>query len=224
MGIVWRQGQTQLFTEEASLKAAEGCVWIRCDGSVRSGKTVCSDWIDTGLGEGMAMMETAVIDEGGFDTGASGPYLVFGRPDFFENSKFSPSVPDVRVAVSYDTATGRFRLALRFKTAFTKGELGIRWMAFRLERSEAKMASEADEADSMFYITNPPKGLHTGWHYTLKTNVSDASAVEWSVSDGGGEINAAGNYVAPDAAGMYEVRASLKGTDRVTTCFIIVRE
>ena len=221
MGISWNQERTQVINENAAVRAASGCVRIRCDSTVKAGKTICSDWIDTGLGAGYAVVETALLDENGFDSVAKGPYLIFGRPDFFENSKFGPSVPDVRTAVSYDTDSGKFRLALRFKDSFERGEFSIQWTAMRVEKSET---APSGEEDFLFYIVNPPKTLHPGWHYTLKTNRSDDSVILWSVSEGCGTIDASGDYQAPDAAGMYEVTARLAGTEHTATCYMIVRE
>jgi len=221
MGISWNQEQTRKLQDGAVIRGANGCVRLRCDSAVRAGKTICSDWIDTGLGKGFAMVETAVLDENGFDSTAGGPYLVFGRPDFFEHSKFSPSVPDVRMAVSYDTDSGRFRLALRFKENYAKGEFCIWWSAIRIEESAP---SNNGAEDFLFYIVNPPKALHPGWHYTLKTNLSEDSMILWSVAEGCGTIDASGDYRAPETPGMYEVTATLAGTEHTTSCYMIVRE
>ncbi len=218
--------------------------------------TLVSDWMDTGL-PGTAYSLTIIpknMDPLNEEEGSG--IITYGKEDLFKQAGFTSQVPAIKMGYQLAERTGKFRLALKFKSSYEGGTFALHYVAegsntARLtpeevdqpllplkevvaeEVSEEASAEENVSADTNpeepavpdeFYIVNPPKVLHPNWRYVLRTNRDQTiDPVEWSVEAGCGEINAYGEYHAPDHAGMYEVRAKLLRDGRETSTFIVVR-
>lgn len=202
-----------------TLHAADGTLKVICPDSVRQGKIIYSDWIDTGLGKGYAQVFISVVDESGYDNGPiQEPRLISGRSELFVDSEYIPMTPDLECGFTWDTSSGRFRIAALFRRPYAGSDFKIYWTALMMDHPQV-MKPERE----LFHIVNPPKKLHTGEGRHLMTNLPEGREILWYVTKGGGEISTDGFYKAPDKPGAYEVTATDKETGNITSCFIIVR-
>lgn len=215
-------------------------------GPVHQGRSVMTDWIDTGLGKGRAQVTLAQIDTEGFEKGPiRSERLLTGNADIFDEADYVPACPKIRYAVAYETSSGRFRIAIRFKKAYGGGTIRFYWRASkevspeetekdknqdsskdcRQDKGSADTQQPAkDSRTDYFYIENPPRYLPTGRKYTFRCHLPQKAAdgqVVWTVT--GGSIDRYGCFTAPDQPGVFEVKAALEGTDLTASVYVMVR-
>lgn len=214
---------------------------------IRAGRVIYSDWIDTGLGRGISMLNVELMDEEGYDQGPiKSPRIIFGRSDLFEEGEYIPCVPNIRMSEVLDTENGWFKVAVRFRENYSGPGFTLIWSASTLQKMSVEVQKsevlpnieetvvemtaparslkpEAEEKPSAFYIENPPKLLHPGWKYTLRTNLgADCAKVKWSAPNGAGVIDEYGEYTAPEKQGMYEISASYNEGEMTASVYVVV--
>ena len=217
--------RSENYPRKVSYPEAAGEIAIAL-GPVHQGRSVVTDWIDTGLGMGRAQLTLAQIDTDGFEKGPiRSERLLFGNADIFDEADYVPACPKIRYAAAYETSSGRFRIAIRFKKAYTGGTIRFYWRASKEVSPEDREKEEGRTVrQDHFYIENPPRDLQTGRKYTFRCHLpQDAKAgqIKWTVT--GGSIDSYGCFTAPDQPGIFEVKAGLEGTDLTTSVYVMVR-
>lgn len=205
---------------------AAGEVWIEVQENQRTGRCFYTALIDTGLGAGRHVLDFMIIDELGIDEEPiDAPRLLYGDPQIFGQSSYIPAVPTVKLGAYLEPDSGRFRLGVCLESPMTPGCLRIAWAARKEELlSEKEQASQKAQS---FYIANPPKSLKPGMKFTFSCKKSEglSGTVKWKViGDGAGEISKFGTYTAPQRQGVFEVQASLEGTDLTASVYVIIKE
>ena len=247
-----------------------GQIRVNVNMPIRAGRVIYSDWIDTGLGQGVSMLNVELLDEEGYDCGPiRSPRIIFGRTDLFEEGEYIPCVPNVRMSEVLNTENGCFKVAVRFRENYSGPGFTLIWSASTLQKMTAEVskqvfrpaAKEIEKASKQdlkpvtkeanlpnivektvetvvpvqsseakpekrpdaFYIENPPKLLHPGWKYTLRTNLGpDCAKVKWSAPNGAGVIDEYGEYTAPERQGMYEISASYNEGEMTASVYVVV--
>lgn len=236
-----------------------GQIRVNVNMPIRAGRVIYSDWIDTGLGKGISMLNVEVMDEEGYDRGPiKSPRIIFGRTDLFEEGEYIPCVPNVRMSEVLDTENGYFKVAVRFRENYSGPGFTLIWSASTLQKVTAEEPKQVlqpavreidlphieaaaveptvsvqsskptpkmkvEEHPNAFYIENPPKLLHPGWKYTLRTNLgADCEKVKWSAPSGAGVIDEYGEYTAPERQGMYEISASYNEGEMTASVYVVV--
>ena len=205
---------------------AAGEIVLKIPTSQRSGRCFYTDWIDTGLDSGRHELTFSLIDDLGFDDEPLQlERIVLGDPRVFNQSSYIPAVPAVVFAAVLDPDSGRFQLGVRLETAMAPGNIRIGWQARKEEQLSDK---EQDIAKAQtFYIANPPQYLRPGMKYTFSCQKSEGltGIITWKiVGEEAGSINKFGTYTAPMRQGVFEVQASLEGTELTASVYVIIRE
>lgn len=205
---------------------AAGEIQIQINSSQRAGRCIYTDPIDTGLGAGRHALSFTLIDELGVDDEPlTSPRILFGDPQVFSQSSYIPAVPEITLGAYLNAETGCFQLGIRLEEPVLPQTVRIAWQA---QKEELLSEKEQDVAKAQkFYIANPPKYLRPGMKYTLSCKKSEGltGKVNWQViGEDAGTINQYGGYTAPQRQGIFEVQASLEGTDLKACVYVIVKE
>ena len=213
-------------TREVKEPLAAGEIKFQVTASLRPGRCLYSDWIDTKLGTGRHELNFYVIDDMGFDEEPlQKERLLWGDMQVFQQSEYIPAVPVVKMGAFLESETGRFRLGLQLPNGMMPGTIRIAWTA---RKEEVLSHKEQDiKTAQAFFIMNPPKYLRPGMKYTFSCRKSDdlQGIISWKViGEDAGSINKFGTYTAPMRQGVFEVQATLEGTELSSSVYVVVRE
>lgn len=203
---------------------AAGEIRITTSQNQRAGRCFYTDWIETGIQDGLMDLSFHLVDTLGVDEiPLDAPRILYGNPQVFMQSSYIPALPLVQLGAFADAA-GRFQLGVRLESPMAPGTLCIRWLAGKTELQSEK--EQNAEKAQQFYISNPPKYLRPGMKYTFGCVKSDdlTGRILWqTVGEEAGTINKFGTYTAPQKQGVYEVQALLEGTDLSSRIYVIVK-
>lgn len=173
------------------------------------GYRVYSDEIFHGLGFGRVTIQTGLVEEDGCVT--------YGSPEVFGEQKFR-----VETAVRTYEERGSFVIGIRLLETVTEGKLSVRWTAVRDTEEDRE-----DKAEKRIFIKPGLLELGLRESFFLETtcvNMADRRIL-WSVKEGGGFIDASGEYTAPNVPGVYEVTARSAAYPEVkASIFVVVRD
>ncbi len=182
--------------------------------------------IDTGLGPGCHEISLYLADELGVDEKPlEGRRILYGDSSVFHQSSYIPGVPEAKLAAYLEEETGYLQIGVRLESFMPAGTLSVIWQARKEEQMTEKEKTVAKA--QQFYIANPPKSLRPGMKYTFSCRKADTlqGRVQWKVvGENAGTINQYGTYTAPDRQGVFEVQASLEGTDQTATAYVMIKE
>lgn len=205
---------------------AAGEIQISFHQNLRAGQCIYTHVINTELGAGRHGLTLYLIDELGMDESPlQGSRILYGDSRVFQESSYIPAVPQVKLAAYLEENTGCFQIGVQFIASAMPGSMTIGWQA-RKEELLSEKEQEVAKAKA-FYIVNPPKLLRPGMKYTFRCQVTDnlAGRVHWEVlGEEAGTIDRFGMYTAPQKQGVFEVQASLEGTECKATAYVIVKE
>ena len=196
--------------------AAAGGVQLR-DGVVefdlsqggQRGLRLYSGEIFHGLGFGRVTIQTGLTEDDGCVT--------YGSPEVFAEQKFR-----VETAVRTYEERGSFVIGIRLLETVLEGKLLVRWTAMRNMDEDRE-----DKAEKRIFIKPGLLELGLRESFALEANCVNMAdrRVLWSVKEGGGFIDAAGNYTAPNIPGVYEVTAKSAAYPEVkASIFVVVRD
>ncbi len=162
-----------------------------------------------GLGFGRVTIQTGLMEEDGCVT--------YGSPEVFAEQKFR-----VETAVRTYEDRGSFEIGIRLLETVMEGKLLVRWTAFKDLNEDRD-----DKAEKRIFIK--PGLLELGLRESFFLEASCVNMADkrvlWSVKEGGGFIDAAGNYTAPNTPGVYEVTAKSAAYPEVkASIFVVVRD
>ena len=203
-----------------------GQVYLDLQGMERSGRCFYTDVLDAGLGAGMIYLSFAVVDQGGYDQGLlSEGRLLYGDAEVFAQSSYVPGVPAVKLGAWVDPSKGVFRLGVCLLSHAVQCRLAIRWWAQKMDSEDDGEKEEGENLRDDFYIKTMPKMMKVGRKFQFScVKPDDDDVVEWRVlSPGGGSIDRAGMYTAPDNPGIYQIQAVLPDKGRETSIYLMVK-
>lgn len=205
---------------------AAGEIKIIFHQTLRAGQCIYTHVIDTGLGSGRHELTLHQVDELGLDEmPLQGRRILYGDIKVFNTSSYIPAVPQLKLAAYLEEDSGQFQVGIQLEAPVEPGTFTIGWQA-RKEEIMSDKEQDAVKAQS-FYISNPPKTLRPGMKYTLRCQKSEglSGKIHWEVlGEESGTIDQFGMYTAPLKQGVFEVQASLEGTDRKATAYVIIKE
>ncbi|MCI8632174.1 MAG: hypothetical protein HFE64_01640 [Lachnospiraceae bacterium] len=205
---------------------AGGEIRITVQESRGAGQCFYTRRIDTGLGPGRHEISLHLADEMGIDEKPlESRRILYGDSQVFHQSSYIPGVPEAKLAACLEEETGYLQIGIRLESPMPAGTLCLIWQA----RKEELMTEKEETAAKaqLFYIANPPKSLRPGMKYTFSCRKADTlqGTVQWKViGENAGTINQYGAYTAPDRQGVFEIQASLQGTDQTATAYVMIKE
>ncbi|MDR0936799.1 MAG: hypothetical protein LBM98_08975 [Oscillospiraceae bacterium] len=205
-------------TENRDFRTSHGYVDIAMPGGLKVNAKYYSDEISHGLGPGNVNLRLAIefrADDG--DTRAT----LFGNSEIFRSKQSEETPPRAEAAAIVYPDKGTMRIGVWIHDDIFGSSLRVRYFA---DKSETR-PPPADERLSI-EISPEVLRLKPGEQRQLHALIKGAAdkAVIWSVQeDNGGEIDAEGNYKAPEARGTYEVIAKAAADVSVhASAFVIV--
>jgi len=146
--------------------------------------------------------------------------IVSGSSEIFEQEE-RPGV-DAELAACQNPNNGSFIIGLRLLSATLEGQVTVHWTAVR---DMAELVQE--KSDRRIFIKPNLLELQVRQSHYLEAVCENMveKAVQWSVKDEGGTIDANGLYTAPNVSGVYEIVAQSVAFPEVkASIFVIVRE
>lgn len=146
--------------------------------------------------------------------------VVSGSSEIFEQEE-RPGV-DAELAACQNPNNGSFIIGLRLLTATVEGMVTVHWTAVR---DMAELVQE--KSDRRIFIKPNLLELTVRQSHHLEAVCENMAekAVQWSVKDEGGFVDASGMYTAPNLPGVYEIVAQSVAFPEVrASIFVIVRE
>ena len=188
------------------------------------GKTVYSDEIMHGLGEGHVYVEIA-YEFLNKENGNMREEIIFGDSELFATGDAEEKQMQISCGVKVLPERGTFVVAVRSKNKVVRTGLRIRWYACKAEDTD-KNISRLKEKQGMIIIspdtiTTQPKGIV---QIQPKFVNMEAEACSYEVLDqAGGKIDNNGIYTAPTAEGVYEIKvSSISSPEIFAHAYIIV--
>lgn len=171
------------------MECASGVCRISLNAGTLKNRTFFSEPITHGLGLGSVTILLASVTESG---------TVYGNPAVFSENAYE-------LAAKLDPSKGSFVIGILSKATLLQDYIDVKWTAFR------DVNEKVAEKNNM-KITIKPNSLvikprESKYLEAICSNMTN-KVVRWSVSPAtGGEIDANGNYTAPNTEGVYEVIA-----------------
>lgn len=198
--------------EEAApmgVQMRSGVVEFDLSRGAQKGNRFFSSELFHGLGFGRVTVQVGVEEEPGCFT--------FGSPEVFSEQKYR-----VETAVRTFEERGSFIIGIRLLETVVEGKIQVRWSAIKDVDED-----HGDKVEKKIFIKPGLLELGLRESHFLEANCVNMAdkRVQWSVKEGGGFIDAAGNYTAPNTPGVYEVTARSAAYPEVkASIFVVVRD
>lgn len=175
----------------------------------QKGARLNSGEIFHGLGFGRVTIQVGIEEEEGS--------VIYGSAEVFSPQKYR-----VETAVKTYEDRGSFVIGLRLLETIVEGKIRVHWTAVKDVGEERK-----DKVEKKIFIKPGLLELGLRENCFLETNgvnMADKRII-WSVKEGGGFIDAVGNYTAPNTPGVYEITAKSAAYPEVkASVFAVIRD
>ena len=196
-----------------------GVVDIQMPDGIKVNARYYSDEIPHGLGAGNVDVRLCLE----FDTG-NDIVNIFGNGDVFrgKNSKVNP--PQIETAVIVYPNRGTMKIGVWLHDDVFENVFRVHYYAEKTERDTKQLLSDRHiSVEILPEISRLGRGEKTRLRAVVKG--SDDGGVIWEVTDsGGGEIDANGNYQAPEQNGTYEIVAKARADVSASACAFVIVE
>ncbi|GHU57930.1 hypothetical protein FACS1894133_1740 [Clostridia bacterium] len=195
-----------------------GVVDIQMPDGIKVNARFYSDEIPHGLGAGNVDVRIALE----FDTG-NDVVSIFGNGDVFRGKNSNVNPPQIETAVVVYPNRGTMKIGVWLHDDVFENVIRVHYYAEKTERDTKQLLSDRQiSIEILPEISRLGRGEKTRLRAVVKG--SDDNGVIWEVTDnGGGEIDANGNYQAPEQNGTYEVVAKARADISVSAfAFVIV--
>lgn len=134
------------FSKETLVKGeiciCTGEIRVIVKGAVKSGTTLVSEWMDTGLpGTAYSLTITPKNTDPLNEEEGSG-IITYGKEDLFEKAGFTSQVPEIKMGYQLAERTGKFRLALKFKGSYEGGVFALHYVAEGSNKDRSNMETD----------------------------------------------------------------------------------